>query len=131
MVALAYPKPSKADRPKRKIDTTSLALPKIHPLRDDEYRKFVRESGPCWLLNFDVPCGTIPGRARLECAHLPHSGQRGTSEKVSDAACACLCPVHHDLLDGYTLPWQVIAFLWMKALFLREKWWRMKTKEAA
>lgn len=111
-------------RRKGLIDTTGLKYPKFHPSRDAKYRQYVRNNGPCILPNVNAPCGTKPDRGSVECAHLPASGQRGFGFKVSDAACVPLCPVHHDLLDGQVLPWQIVAFLWMRALFIREAWWR-------
>lgn len=129
-MVVPLPKPSRRDRPRRVIDTSALALPKREPLRDDGYREWVRKRGVCLLPNFDRPCGVKPDRAPIEAAHLEHGG-RGI--KGSDASCIPLCPIHHDCLDAETLPWQVIAFLWMRALFLREAWWksRMVTVETS
>lgn len=109
------PKPTKRDRPKRPMDTRALAHPKVHALRDGDYREWIR-TRPCLLASLP-PCDTKPDRAPIEAAHLDRGG-RGI--KGSDASCIPLCPVHHDLLDGQTLDWQIIAFLWKSVWRLRE-----------
>ena len=114
----------KRRRPQRRIDYTALAIPKTAPVRDADYRKWVRDGGGCMLPHFEVPCGTKPDRVPTECCHLPYSGVRGMGLKAPDVAFVRLCPVHHDALDAHTIPWQIVAFLWAQALFLREAWHR-------
>ena len=118
-MSLAFPKPTRDERKPVKIDTTDLAIGKRHYLRDAEYRRWIA-THRCLLPNYDGrKCARIGDRNDVEPAHLEHGGK---GVKGSDASCVPLCPQHHDALDAETLPWQIVAFLWMKALFLREKW---------
>lgn len=116
---LAFPK-SKYRPTEGRIEFDGLALPKERYLRDAAYRAWIRTK-PCLLARFEKPCGTIGDRAPIEAAHLEHGG---TGIKGSDASCIPLCPFHHDALDTETLPFQVIAFLWMSCWRLREEWHR-------
>ena len=112
-----------AGRPEQPMDTTELPLGKVRYLRDATYRARIRESHSCLLPNFEGrKCGPIGDRQPVEAAHLEHGG---TAIKGSDASCVPLCPIHHDMLDAETLPWQIVAFLWKKAWELREQWHRM------
>lgn len=118
----ALPKPTRDDRKRTSFDTSELAYPKAHYERDGDYREWLTKFHRCLLPNFDGrQCGRIGDRRPVEAAHLQHGGK---GIKGSDASCVPLCPVHHDMLDAETLPWQMVAFLWMKALFLRESWHR-------
>lgn len=120
-MTLALPKPTRADRKKVAIDTLDLALPKKHFTRDAEYRAWVI-THRCLLPRYEKPCGSVIGRgSAAEAAHLQHGGK---AEKGSDASCVPLCGVHHAMLDAETLPWQIVAFLWMKCWELREEWHR-------
>lgn len=117
----ALPKPRREDRRRSQIDTSELSLSKAHPLVDSLYRAWVR-THRCLLPNHDSKrCERKGNRGPVEAAHLEHFGR---GRKGSDASCIPLCPVHHDMLDAETLPWQIIAFLWMKAWALREEWHR-------
>jgi hypothetical protein len=115
----AIPKPTREDRRRRCSDVRGLAYPKAVPVRDDDYRAWIRAQGRCLLARFERPCGSIGGRAVIEAAHLISGGM---ATKGSDASCIPLCPIHHDALDGETLPWQIVAYLWMNAWSLREEW---------
>ena len=119
---LKFAKPTRAERKKKAaIDTSDLAFAKAHPLRDGEYRAWISKTHKCLLPNHaGRKCQRIGERQPVEAAHLEHFGK---GIKGSDASCVPLCPVHHDMLDAETLPWQIVAFLWMRALFLRETWW--------
>lgn len=109
-------------KPELPIDTGELAQPKARYLRDAAYRAWIRDTHKCLLPNHEgKKCGTIGDRGNVEAAHLEHGG---TGIKGSDASCIPLCPVHHDTLDAETLPWQIVAFLWMKCWQLREDWHR-------
>lgn len=122
---LAFPKPTREGRKKANVDTLDLAIPKAHFERDADYRAWVT-THRCLLPGFEGGCRTISGRKDVEAAHLQHGG-RGV--KGSDASCIPLCPRHHDALDAETLPWQIVAFLWMKAWALREEWHRKGVKK--
>lgn len=120
-------KPSREDRKKARIDTSELPLAKRHFTRDSDYRAWIAKTHTCLLPNHDGRrCGRIGPRNPIEAAHLEHGGK---GIKGSDVSVIPLCPVHHDMLDAETLPWQIVAFLWMKALFLREQWHQMKGSE--
>ena len=119
-MTLAFPKPTREERAKTKIETLDLALPKAHFLRDGDYRTWVR-THRCILPKYERACGTIGSRSPVEAAHLEHGGK---GVKGSDASCIPLCPLHHDMLDAETLPWQVVALLWKNAWRLREEWHR-------
>jgi hypothetical protein len=125
-MSLALPKPTRADRHKAAIDTSEMPFAKAHPLRDGDYRAWISRTHRCLLPDFDKrKCGRIGDRMPVEAAHLEHGGK---AIKGSDASCVPPCPIHHDMLDAETLPWQIVAFLWMKALFLRERWWTREAK---
>jgi hypothetical protein len=109
------PKPTRADRKRSAIETFDLVYPKAHFLRDGDYRAWVR-THRCVLPAYDKAC-----QGAVQAAHLEHGG-RGI--KGSDASCVPLCERHHGTLDGETLPWQFVAFLWVKAWALREEWHR-------
>lgn len=121
-MSLALPKPTREDRKRTNVDTSELALSKRHFLRDGDYRAWVAKTHRCILPNHDRrKCAAIGDRPPVEAAHLEHGGK---GVKGSDASCVPLCPIHHDMLDAETLPWQIVAFLWMQAWALREAWHR-------
>jgi hypothetical protein len=122
---MMYPKPTRADRKRVNFDTHDLEFPKRHPLRDSEYKAWIRNHLRCLLYNFEGKCRTIGDRGRIEAAHLEHFGK---GIKGSDASCIPLCPRHHDALDAETLPWQIVAKLWFDAWQLREEWHRRQAK---
>ena len=125
-MTLAFEKPTRESRKRAKFDTSELALPKEQYVRDGAYRAWIAKFHTCLLPNFDGrKCQRIGDRNPVEAAHLQHGGK---GIKGSDASCVPLCPVHHDMLDAETLPWQIVAFLWMKCLFLRETWHSMKER---
>lgn len=125
-MSLAFPKPTRAERKKANVDTLDLAIPKAHPLVDADYRAWIN-THRCVLPNFDGRrCQRIGDRKPVEAAHLEHFGR---GRKGSDASCIPLCPVHHDALDAETLPWQIVAFLWMRCWALREEWHRTRRAE--
>jgi hypothetical protein len=116
-------KPTRADRKKANIDTSALAFPKSHYLRDGDYRLWIGKHHRCILPKYERACGSIGERNPVEAAHLEHGGK---GIKGSDASCVPLCPIHHDMLDAETLPWQIVAFLWKQAWALREAWHRIE-----
>jgi hypothetical protein len=122
--SLKFAKPTRETRHSAKIETSDLALPKAHFLRDGEYRAWISKTHRCILPRHDgKACARIGDRLAVEACHLEHGG-RGV--KGSDASCIPLCPVHHDMLDAETLPWQIVAFLWMRCWQFREEWFRIK-----
>lgn len=125
MTISPLPKPRREDRKRSVMDTGDLAQPKAGYLRDAEYRAWVRTHRCLLVPSIDGrKCKQFGDRQPVEAAHLVHGAGMGI--KGSDASCVPLCPAHHDAYDAETLPWQIVAFLWMQALFLREQWHRTK-----
>jgi len=81
----------------------------------DANRAWVRTKR-CLLPKYERSC-----QGDIAAAHL-QSG--GLSIKGSDASCIPLCALHHSMLDAETLPWQIVAYLWMQCWALREEWHR-------
>lgn len=115
---MLLPKPTKEDRKRARLDTTDLALPKSHFDRDSTYRAWVRLRA-C-LMKWEGRC-----EGNIEAAHLMRGG-RGI--KGSDYSYIPLCQGHHRLLDGNSLDFEVLAYLWMRCWELREEYRRRVEK---
>ena len=103
-MTLAFEKPRKEDRKRANFDTSDMPLSKSHFDRSAAYRTWIR--GHRCLLHWMTGCS-----GAIEAAHMQRGG-RGI--KGSDLSCIPLCPVHHRLLDGNSLDWEVTAYLWSK-----------------
>jgi hypothetical protein len=121
---LAFPKPSRADRPKRSIDTSSLAMPRPSFDVDATFRKFV--SGHACILSGsrNHECGGI-----TEFSHLTNGGR---GRKGSDYFGVPMCTNHHTAGPGaYHRLGSVEAFdqthgtnLWRTAAEMLAEWIR-------
>lgn len=114
-MTLALPKPLKSDRKRGEMDTSDLVLAKRHFPRSGDYKAWVR-SQRCLLHWFSRCDGDV------EAAHMQRGG---ASIKGSDFSCVPLCGRnHHRLLDGNSLDWEVMCFLWKAAWELLHAWHR-------
>lgn len=104
-VSLSIPKPRKEDRKSSQIQTAGMAFPKAHFERDAAYRKWII-THRCLLFWFTKCEGPV------EAAHMAMGG-RGI--KGSDYSCLSLCRSHHLLLDGNSLDYEVMSYLWREA----------------
>lgn len=115
LVITPLAKPTKADRRRVNFDTSELPLAKANHPRSGEYKAWIR-THRCLLYWFSLCEGPV------EAAHLQRGG---ISIKGSDYSCIPLCGLrHHRLLDGNSLDWEVMAFLWMKCWQLLHGWHR-------
>lgn len=97
---------------KKKSDKRSaLDLRKLEDRLDVLARKACHERGVCELAGDGIPCGTKPGRRRLEWAHV--LGRDDKSLRHLPLDCLCACPVHHDHYDANPASlWYLIARRW-------------------
>lgn len=68
--------------------------------RSKSFRSFVK-AHDCAVATHATrprPCFALPGRTKIECAHLKTQGSGG--DDVGN--CVPLCPTHHDEQEGFT-----------------------------
>lgn len=72
--------------------------PRRGPLRDDGYRRFLRQHGRCVACGIVDPRGNYHTMGKCDPAHTQNNGMR---QKGPDDSCAPLCRIHHDEYDGH------------------------------
>jgi hypothetical protein len=114
-MTLRFEKPRKEDRKRANFDTSDMPLAKFHPDRSGDYKAFIR-THRC-LLHWYTPC-----EGPVEAAHMQRGGK---SIKGSDYSCVPLCAMrHHKLLDGNSLDFEIVAWLWQKTWEFAVNWFR-------
>ena len=109
------------------------ATPRRGPMRDPQYRKFLRNIGycpvcfgPAWVVH-GAFVSRFTNRDVGECIDPAHTENNGMRSKGPDSSCAPLCRVHHEEYDAgrkafeekYEVSMKDVAAKWY-ALYLEQ-----------